>query len=115
MFLTRLSHRVCYLASPLRCIASRGSCSSKLFVGGLNYDTNEPVLKNEFEKYGQVINVRVICDHVSGKSKGYGFVLFDSEEAAASALASMNNQLLEGRQIRVEYARPKGGLYQNQN
>ncbi|KAH0906840.1 hypothetical protein HID58_038667 [Brassica napus] len=132
MFLTRLSHRVCYLASPLRCIASRGSCSSKLFVGGisvdvlfnrflinnvfnryvwLNYDTNEPVLKNEFEKYGQVINVRVICDHVSGKSKGYGFVLFDSEEAAASALASMNNQLLEGRQIRVEYARPKGGEF----
>ncbi|CAF2335311.1 unnamed protein product [Brassica napus] len=93
MFLTRLSHRVCYLASPLRCIASRGSCSSKLFVGGLNYDTNEPVLKNESEKYGQVINVRVICDHVSGKSKGYGFVLFDSEEAAASALASMNNQV----------------------
>ncbi|WZZ21698.1 hypothetical protein YC2023_123085 [Brassica napus] len=59
--------------------------------------------------------VRVICDHVSGKSKGYGFVLFDSEEAAASALASMNNQLLEGRQIRVEYARPKGGLDQNPN
>ncbi|KAF3568414.1 hypothetical protein DY000_02018027 [Brassica cretica] len=52
---------------------------------------------------------------MSGKSKGYGFVLFDSEEAAASALASMNNQLLEGRQIRVEYARPKGGLDQNKN
>ncbi|XP_013608794.1 PREDICTED: glycine-rich RNA-binding protein 2-like isoform X1 [Brassica oleracea var. oleracea] len=92
MFLSQLSHRVCYLASPLRCIATRGSCSSKLFVG-----------------------VRVICDHMSGKSKGYGFVLFDSEEAAASALASMNNQLLEGRQIRVEYARPKGGLDQNKN
>lgn len=86
-------------------------------------------MKNEFEKYGQVINgminllvlfakftlmdkqmaftefcfvlfwlnvkstVRVICDHMSGKSKGYGFVLFDSEEAVASALASMNNQV----------------------
>ncbi|CAH2069384.1 unnamed protein product [Thlaspi arvense] len=82
--------------------------------GGLSYDTNEPVLKNEFEKYGQVLHVRVICDHMSGKSKGYGFVVFDSEEAAASALASMNNQLLEGRNIRVEYAQPKGGLHQNQ-
>lgn len=37
--------------------------------------------------------MKVICDHKSGKSKGYGFVLFDSEEAAASALASMNNQV----------------------
>ncbi|KAJ4875114.1 RRM domain-containing protein [Raphanus sativus] len=76
-------------------------------TAGLNYDTNEHVLKNEFEKYGQVLNVRVICDHKSGKSKGYGFVLLDSEEAAAAALASMNNQSLEGRHIRVEYARPK--------
>ncbi|CAF1771189.1 unnamed protein product [Brassica napus] len=103
MFLSQLSHRVCYLASPLRCIATRGSCSSKLFVGGLNYDTNEPVLKNEFEKYGQVINVRVICDHMSGKSKGYGFVLFDSEEAVASALASMNNQVCYTKLSQTEF------------
>ncbi|KAG7538603.1 RNA recognition motif domain eukaryote [Arabidopsis suecica] len=101
------------ITSPLRYLTIRGSCS-KLFVGGLSYDTNEPVLKNEFEKYGEIIEVKVICDHKSGKSKGYGFVLFDSEEAAASALASMNNQLLEGRNIRVEYAQPKSGLYQNQ-
>ncbi|KAL0843526.1 hypothetical protein Bca101_016771 [Brassica carinata] len=77
---------------------------------GLSYDTNEPVLKNEFEKYGEVLHVRVICDHKSGKSKGYGFVMFDSEEAAATALASMNNQLLEGRHIRVEYAQPNKDL-----
>lgn len=38
-------------------------------------------------------SVRVICDHGSGKSKGYGFVVFDSEEAAATALASMDNQV----------------------
>ncbi|CAH8354161.1 unnamed protein product [Eruca vesicaria subsp. sativa] len=114
MFRTQLVRRIC-LATPLRYTATRGFCSSKLFIGGLNYDTNEPILKNEFEKYGEVINVRVICDHKSGKSKGYGFVLFDSEEAAATALASMNNQLLEGRHIRVAYACPKGGLHQNQN
>ncbi|XP_023638254.1 small RNA-binding protein 11, chloroplastic [Capsella rubella] len=99
------------ITSPLRNFTIRGSCS-KLFVGGLSYDTNEPVLKCEFEKFGEVIEVKVICDHKSGESKGYGFVLFHSEEAAASALASMNNQLLEGRNIRVEYAQPKGALCQ---
>ncbi|KAG2333133.1 hypothetical protein Bca4012_017225 [Brassica carinata] len=81
-----------YLLSSLRHLTTtRGSCS-KLFVGGLSYDTNEPVLKTEFEKYGQVLHVRVICDHKSGKSKGYGYLVFDSEEAAATALSSKNNQ-----------------------
>ncbi|XP_010535540.1 PREDICTED: glycine-rich RNA-binding protein 2, mitochondrial [Tarenaya hassleriana] len=91
-------------ATPFRMVSVRGSCS-KLFLGGLCYDTNEPVLKDAFQKYGEVIEVKVICDHVSGKSKGYGFVRFHSEEAAAKALASMNNQLLDGRNIRLEYAR----------
>ncbi|VVB04532.1 unnamed protein product [Arabis nemorensis] len=84
------------------------SCTPRLC-----YDTNEPVLKKEFENYGEVVQVGVICDHMSGKSKGYGFVEFDSEEATSSALASMNNQLLEGRNIRVEYAKAKGGLHEN--
>ncbi|WZY81002.1 hypothetical protein YC2023_027386 [Brassica napus] len=114
MFVSQCALRMCLSSSLRQLTTTRGSCS-KLFVGGLSYDTNEPVLKNEFEKYGEVLHVRVICDHKSGKSKGYGFVVFDSEEAAATALASMNNQLLEGRHIRVEYAQPKGGLHQNEN
>ncbi|CAH8386451.1 unnamed protein product [Eruca vesicaria subsp. sativa] len=105
MFLSQCAFRI-YLSSSLRHLTT---------TRGLSYDTNEPVLKNEFEKYGEVLHVRVICDHKSGKSKGYGFVVFDSEEAAATALASMNNQLLEGRHIRVEYAQPKRGLLQNQD
>ncbi|VVA23120.1 PREDICTED: glycine-rich [Prunus dulcis] len=44
--------------------------STNLFVGGLSYDTNEPVLKEAFGKHGEIIEVKVICDHVSGKSKG---------------------------------------------
>ncbi|WZZ38882.1 hypothetical protein YC2023_035141 [Brassica napus] len=92
MFVSQCARRM-YLSSSLRHLTTtRGSCS-KLFVGGLSYDTNEPVLKNEFGKYGEVLHVRVICDHRSGKSKGYGFVVFDSEEAAATALASMDNQV----------------------
>ncbi|KAJ6964234.1 RNA recognition motif domain [Populus alba x Populus x berolinensis] len=48
--------------------------STKLFVGGLSYDTNETVLKDAFGKYGEVIEVKVICHRVYGESKGYGFV-----------------------------------------
>ncbi|XP_004295934.1 PREDICTED: glycine-rich RNA-binding protein 2, mitochondrial-like [Fragaria vesca subsp. vesca] len=78
--------------------------STKLFVGGLSYDTNEPVLKDAFGKHGEIIEVKVICDHVSGKSKGYGFVKFTSETEASTALKEMDGQVLDGRQIRLEFA-----------
>ncbi|KAK2976452.1 hypothetical protein RJ640_015575 [Escallonia rubra] len=86
-----------------RWLISRHFCT-KLFVGGLSYDTNEPVLKDAFGQHGEIIQVNVICDHVSGKSKGYGFVQFTSEDAAKKALAEMDGQLLDGRNIRVQYA-----------
>ncbi|KAJ8754056.1 hypothetical protein K2173_001954 [Erythroxylum novogranatense] len=78
--------------------------STKLFVGGLSYDTNETVLKDVFGLHGEIIEVKVMCDTVSGKSKGYGFVQFVSEDAASRALKGVDGQLLDGRNIRVEYA-----------
>ncbi|XP_021887632.1 glycine-rich RNA-binding protein 2, mitochondrial isoform X2 [Carica papaya] len=70
-------------------IQARESCS-KLFVGGLSYDTNETVLRDAFGQHGEILEVNVICDHVKGKSKGYGFVRFTSEAAASTALKEMH-------------------------
>ncbi|KAF3674480.1 putative wall-associated receptor kinase-like 2-like [Capsicum annuum] len=61
-------------------------------LGWLCYDTNEPVLKQAFEQHGEIIEVKVICDHKSGQSKGYGFVKFTSETAASKALKEMDGQ-----------------------
>ncbi|BBH04838.1 glycine-rich RNA-binding protein 5 [Prunus dulcis] len=69
--------------------------STNLFVGGLSYDTNEPVLKEAFGKHGEIIEVKVICDHVSGKSKGYGFVKFTSGIEASTALKEMDGQMAD--------------------
>ncbi|CAH1446857.1 unnamed protein product [Lactuca virosa] len=60
-----------------------------------------------FEQHGELIEVKVICDHKSGKSKGYGFVHFVSEESATKALAEMHGQLLDGRNIQINYANKK--------
>ncbi|KAE8729482.1 wall-associated receptor kinase-like 2-like [Hibiscus syriacus] len=81
---------------------ARNSCS-KLFVGGLSYDTNETVLKNAFERHGEIIEVRVVARHVSEKSRGYGFVRFTSEASAIAALKEMHSRVLDGRNIRVEF------------
>ncbi|ONK67792.1 uncharacterized protein A4U43_C05F3820 [Asparagus officinalis] len=98
------------LPSPAMRLFVRDSCS-KLFVGGLSYDTNEPVLKDAFSEHGSVMEVKVICDRRTGKSKGYGFVQFSSESEAATAFQKMDGQLLDGRNIRVHYA--NSGLKEN--
>ncbi|XP_057480319.1 glycine-rich RNA-binding protein 4, mitochondrial [Actinidia eriantha] len=95
--------RLCSSSPLARWLVSRHSCS-KLFVGGLSYDTNETVLKDAFGQHGEIIEVKVICNHVTGKSKGYGFVWFNSETAASTALREMNGQLLDGRTVRIEHA-----------
>nr|KYP68166.1 hypothetical protein KK1_021786 [Cajanus cajan] len=55
-------------------LCARHHSSTKLFVTGLSYDTNEPVLRDTFAQHGEIIEVKVICDHVTRKSRGYGFV-----------------------------------------
>lgn len=77
---------------------------SKLFVDGLSHDTNETVLRDAFQKYGEIVEVKVICHHVTGKSRGYGFVRLASEDAARNALKEMHGQELDGKSIFVEYA-----------
>ncbi|VFR02853.1 unnamed protein product [Cuscuta campestris] len=91
-------------AAPLTRRLVSTLASRNLFIGGLSYDTNETILKDAFMKHGELIEVKVICDHKSGKSKGYGFVKYESETAASEALKEMNGQLLDGRSVRVDYA-----------
>ncbi|KAM0857208.1 hypothetical protein ACQ4PT_048608 [Festuca glaucescens] len=83
--------------------AGFSSCS-KLFVGGLSFDTNEIALKGAFSQHGDVVEVKVICHPVTGRSKGYGFIKFSSEAEAAAALDKMSEKALHGRNIRVHYA-----------
>ncbi|XP_031401395.1 glycine-rich RNA-binding protein 2, mitochondrial-like [Punica granatum] len=71
---------------------ARGS-ATKVFVGGLSYDRNETVLRDAFQQFGDIIEATVICDHVSGKSKDYGFVRFNSETAAAEAMEEMDGRV----------------------
>ncbi|KAL3724547.1 hypothetical protein ACJRO7_029684 [Eucalyptus globulus] len=96
-------------ASMLNSIRFMGS-QSKLFVGGLSYGTDDHSLKDAFSSFGEVVEARVITDRDSGRSRGFGFVSFSSDESASSAVSAMDGQDLQGRNIRVSYAteRPSG-------
>jgi cold-inducible RNA-binding protein len=81
--------------------------AKKLYVGGLSYSTTEAGLRDAFAKAGAVTSASVIIDKMSGRSKGFGFVEMETEEAAQAAITMFNGQELDGRTLTVNEARPK--------
>ncbi|VVB13418.1 unnamed protein product [Arabis nemorensis] len=85
----------------------RRGVASKLFVGGLSFCTTEQGLSEAFSQFGQVVEVQIIMDRVSDKSKGFGFVTFASDDEAQKALTELNGRQLNGRAIYVDFAKTK--------
>lgn len=73
----------------------------------MNYATTEETLKNLFSQYGEVVSTTVIKDKFTEQSKGFGFVEMADEEAANTAIATLNGKELDGRRIRVNVAEEK--------
>jgi len=80
--------------------------SSKLYIGGLPYKTNDGELQQLFAQAGAVTSARVIIDKMSGRSRGFGFVEMASDEDAQKAITMFNGQEYEGRKLIVNEARP---------
>ena len=78
--------------------------SKKLFVGGLAWATTDEGLREAFAPFGNLIEAKVIFDRQTGRSRGFGFVTYDSEESAAAAHEAMNGQSINGRAIRIDEA-----------
>jgi cold-inducible RNA-binding protein len=81
--------------------------SKKLFVGGLSWGTADAGLREAFEKYGTVLDAKVISDRETGRSRGFGFVTFEDDAAADRAVAEMNGREIDGRTVRVNEAQDK--------
>jgi cold-inducible RNA-binding protein len=78
--------------------------SKKLFVGGLSWGTTDEGLHQAFERFGEIVEAKVITDRETGRSRGFGFVTFANDEGATSAASEMNGAQLDGRTIRVNEA-----------
>lgn len=81
--------------------------SKKIYVGNMNYATNEDSLRELFGQFGGVESVAVIMDRATGRAKGFGFVEMDSEEAAMAAIQQLDGHEFEGRKLRVNEAQEK--------
>jgi cold-inducible RNA-binding protein len=92
--------------------------AKKLYVGGLSYDTTEATLKDTFAQAGTVESAVIIIDKMSNRSKGFGFVEMETDEAAKSAIEKFNGEKLDDLVIVVNEAREKkdlGGQRRNEN
>ncbi|KAG3285801.1 RNA binding motif protein, X-linked like 2 [Ictidomys tridecemlineatus] len=76
----------------------------KLFIGGLNPETDEKALEAAFGKYGRIIEVLLMKDRETTKSRGFAFVTFESPADAKAAARDMNGKSLDGKAIKVAQA-----------
>lgn len=83
--------------------------SVKLFIGGLSWGTETEGLRAKFSQFGDVEDAIVIRDRETNRSRGFGFVTYANDEGANAAIAALDGQDFEGRNIRVQRAEQREG------
>jgi len=93
--------------APVKKTKTVEGASKNLFVGNLSWNVDEDWLSREFSEFGNIIGCRIITDRESGRSKGFGYVEFDDESAAAAALEAKKGFQLDGRELNVDFSVPR--------
>lgn len=78
-----------------------------IYVGNLPYSVKDNELREAFEAYGEVSSAEVIFDRRTKRSRGYGFVEMENEDAARRAIEALNGADFQGRELRVDESQPK--------
>ena len=84
-----------------------GSNPAKLFVGNLPYSLSEEELREIFAPYGEIVDLKLITDKYSGRSRGIAFVEYAEAAAAEAAIAELHDKEVSGRLMMVNVAQPK--------
>jgi RNA recognition motif-containing protein len=84
-----------------------------IYVGNLSWSMTDDDLSNLFSQYGAVTSAKILKEKNTGRSKGFGFVEMEDEEAAKTAIATLNESEVQGRKLIVNESqpRPEGGGY----
>lgn len=79
----------------------------KIYAGKLSLKVNEDDLKQAFEAYGKVEEVKIIKDKYTGESRGFAFIEMPTKAEALAAISGLNGKELKGDAIAVNEARPR--------
>lgn len=81
--------------------------AKKLFVGSLPWATTSDDLKQLFSQAGTVVSATVMVDRETGRSRGFGFVEFETDSDGDQAITMLNGKDFQGRSLVVSEARPQ--------
>ncbi len=81
--------------------------NTKLYVGNLSFNTTENDLQDAFAAHGEVSEVNLMVDRMTGRSRGFAFVTMATADGAKTAIDTMHGKQLDGRPLTVNEARPK--------
>jgi RNA recognition motif-containing protein len=82
---------------------------NRLYVGNLSFNTGSDALRDAFAKFGEVTDVHLVTDRMTGQPRGFGFVTMGTSAAAQAAIEGMNGSPLDGRVLRVNEAEERPG------
>jgi RNA recognition motif-containing protein len=82
---------------------------NRLYVGNLPFHATEELIKQKFGSCGEVKEVSLMLDRMTGQSRGFCFVEMATPEGAQKALDELNQQDFEGRSLRVDVAQERSG------
>jgi len=79
----------------------------RLYIGNLSFDTTEDELRTAFGTFGTVVDVKIMRDHDSDRSRGFGFITMSNEAEGHAAIEGFHGKNLHGRNLIVNEARPR--------
>jgi RNA recognition motif-containing protein len=82
---------------------------NRLYVGNLSFSATDQTLREAFAAHGDVTDVHVVVDRMTGQSRGFGFVTMGSQNEASAAMEAMNGADLDGRSLKVNEAEERSG------
>jgi RNA recognition motif-containing protein len=78
-----------------------------IYVGNLSWSMTDDDLMNLFTEHGTVTSAKILKDKMNGRSKGFGFVEMEDDEAAKAAIAALNEVEVQGRKLIVNESQPR--------
>ncbi len=81
--------------------------ATQIYAGNLSYSMTVDNLKELFAQHGEVTSAKIVTDRESGRSKGFGFVEMAKDDDARVAITNLNDSVIQGRNIRVNFAKPR--------
>ncbi len=79
----------------------------QIYVGNLTYSMTEDSLRELFAPFGEVLSTKIIKDRLTDRSRGFGFVEMENKDEAESAIQKIDGTEVEGRNMKVNLARPR--------